>query len=123
MPFQIWHRYPAESRDAVFVDVDYPQLIQRKRDRMLHDDLLRDALLKTNLRSCQSPVFVRSDKYLALGCDLRDLTTLESVLKNGLEPDHSILFVAEVSITYMPVGVANALIAWANTLQDGNETN
>ena len=90
---------------------------------MLHDDLLRDALLKTNLRSCQSPVFVRSDKYLALGCDLRDLTTLESVLKNGLEPDHSILFVAEVSITYMPVGVANALIAWANTLQDGNETN
>jgi tRNA wybutosine-synthesizing protein 4 len=102
------------------VDVDYPQLIHRKRDRLFQDDLLRDALLKTNIRSSQSPLYLRTDKYCALGCDLRDLTTLERVLKTELDPCCTFLFVAEVSMTYMPLKDSNELIRWASTLDNGN---
>lgn len=102
MPFQFWHRYPDLSKDAVFVDVDYPQLIGRKRSRMLNNDLLRDALLRTNLRPAESPLYLRSDKYMALGCDLKDLATLEKTLRAEFQvPACSFLFVAEVSLTYM----------------------
>jgi tRNA wybutosine-synthesizing protein 4 len=102
------------------VDVDYPQLIARKRDRTLTNDLLRDALLTTNLRPSKPPVYLRSDQYMALGCDLRDLATLERVLGDEFDlASSSILFVAEVSVTYMPVPEADALIRWTSTLPDG----
>jgi tRNA wybutosine-synthesizing protein 4 len=108
------------GRKATFVDVDYPQLIERKTTRILTDSLLRKEILKTNLRSSEMPVHLRSDKYLALGCDLRDLDNLERILKEEFgESNTSILFVAEVSITYMPLADADALIKWASTIQDG----
>lgn len=102
------------------MDVDYPQLIERKRDRMLTDALLRDPLLKTNLRSSEPPIYLRSDKYLAVGCDLRDLDKLEQLLKTEFDvSSSSILFVAEVSVTYMPLRDADALIKWASKFDDG----
>ena len=48
---------------------------------MLSNGLLRDALLKTKLRHAKQPVYLRSDKYMALGCDLKDLVTLERLLR------------------------------------------
>jgi tRNA wybutosine-synthesizing protein 4 len=94
--------------------------MEKKRDRMLSDGLLRDALLKTKLRSSEPPVYLRSDGYMACGCDLKDLGTLERVLRAEFDvPATSILFVAEVSVTYMPVEDADALIRWASTLEDG----
>jgi tRNA wybutosine-synthesizing protein 4 len=108
------------SQNAVFVDVDYPQLIGRKRDRMLTNDLLRDALFSTNLRPSKPPVYLRSDRYMALGCDLKDLDTLERVLRDEFDSaTSSLLFVAEVSVTYMPVADADALIHWASTMPNG----
>lgn len=87
---------------------------------MLSNSLLRDALLKTKLQSTQPPVYVRSDQYMAVGCDLKDLKTLEQVLRTEFDASTtSILFVAEVSVTYMPVTDADALIRWASTLDDG----
>jgi tRNA wybutosine-synthesizing protein 4 len=102
------------------VDVDYPQLMEQKRDRMLTNSLLRDALLKTGLRSSKLPVYLRSEQYMAIGCDLRRLDALESTLRAGLDiASSSVLFVAEVSATYMPVADSDALIQWASTLEDG----
>ncbi|KAF2744229.1 LCM-domain-containing protein [Sporormia fimetaria CBS 119925] len=119
LPFQFWHRYASKCENVTFVDVDYPQLIQRKWDRILEDDLLREPLIRANLRSCPSPVYLRSDKYMALGCDLRDLKTLGDTLSTEFDlTASSILFVGEVSITYMPVQDANALIAWASNFED-----
>ncbi|KAF2129601.1 LCM-domain-containing protein [Dothidotthia symphoricarpi CBS 119687] len=119
LPFQFWHRYASLTQDATFVDVDYPQLMEKKRDRMLTNNLLRDALFKTKLRSSEPPVYLRSDRYLALGCDLRDLQLLERVLRTEFDvPGSSILFVAEVSVTYMPLVDSDALIRWASTLED-----
>ncbi|KAH3944568.1 leucine carboxyl methyltransferase [Parastagonospora nodorum] len=119
LPFQFWHRYPALTKHVTFVDVDYPQLMERKRDRMLTNGLLRDALLKTQVRSSELPVYLRSDRYMAIGCDLRHLGLLEKTLRAELDvPSSSVLFVAEVSATYMPVADSDALIRWASTLED-----
>ncbi|KAF1927863.1 LCM-domain-containing protein [Didymella exigua CBS 183.55] len=118
LPFQFWHRYAALTKGATFVDVDYPQLIDKKRDVIFNKSLLRDALLKTGLRSAEASVRVRSEQYMAIGCDLRDLQLLERTLRAELDvPNSSILFVAEVSVTYMPLVDANRLIQWANTFK------
>lgn len=120
LPFQFWHRYPTLTKDAVFVDVDYPQLIARRRDKILADEVLRNALFEGNMRSAQAPVYIRSDRYLALGCNLKDLKTLERLLRSELDASRaSFMFVAEVSITYMPTADADAVIRWASTLEDG----
>ncbi|KAJ4989151.1 leucine carboxyl methyltransferase [Stagonosporopsis vannaccii] len=118
LPFQFWHRYASLTEKATFVDVDYPQLIDKKSEVVFAKCLLRNALLKTGLRSANAPVRVRSDQYMAIGCDLRDLQLLEKTLRNELDiPKSSILFVAEVSVTYMPLTDANKLIQWANTFE------
>lgn len=120
LPFQFWYRYPSLAQSATFVDVDYPQLMGKKRDRMLSNDLLRNALLKTKLRQTEQPILLRSDGYMALGCDLKDLATLERVLRAEFDISAtSILFVAEVSVTYMPLKDSDALIQWASTIGDG----
>ncbi|KAJ4352640.1 tRNA methyltransferase ppm2 [Ascochyta clinopodiicola] len=112
-------RYPLLTEKATFVDVDYPQLIEKKRDVVFTKSLLRDALLKTRLRSADLPVRVRSSQYMAVGCDLRDLQLLERTLRAELDiPNSSILFVAEVSVTYMPLADANKLIHWANSFDN-----
>jgi tRNA wybutosine-synthesizing protein 4 len=60
---------------------------------------------------------------MALGCDLKDLVTLERLLRAEFDvPSSSILFVAEVSITYMPLNDSDALIRWASTIEDGSRT-
>lgn len=120
LPFQFWHRHETLSQNATFVDVDYPQLIARKRERMMGNEALRNALFETNLRPTEAPVYVRSNRYLAIGCDLRDLKTLERLLRIEIDATNaSFLFVAEVSVTYMPTPDADAVIRWASTLEDG----
>jgi tRNA wybutosine-synthesizing protein 4 len=120
LPFQFWHRHASLAKNATFVDVDYPQLIERKRSRMLTNNLLRDSLLKTKLRPSEQPVYLRSDQYMAIGCDLRNLDLLERILRAELNmPGSAILFVAEVSVTYMPLTDADLLIRWANTISNG----
>lgn len=91
-----------------------------KRDRIFTDSILRDALLKTNIRSSEKPVYLRSDKYMGLGCDLRDLDALKRILDAELGlSSSSVLFIAEVSITYMPLTDSSALIHWASKFDDG----
>jgi tRNA wybutosine-synthesizing protein 4 len=87
---------------------------------MLTNNLLRDSLLKTKLRPSEQPVYLRSDQYMAIGCDLRNLDLLERVLRAELNmPGSAVLFVAEVSVTYMPLADADLLIRWANTIPNG----
>ena len=114
-----YNRHPSMSQGAVFVDVDYPALVERKRSRILNHDALRNLLLETNVRPSQPPIYLRSERYLALGCDLRDLKALEKLLKATFDATNtSFMFVAEVSVTYMPTSEADALIQWASTLDD-----
>lgn len=66
------------------------------------------------------PVLLRSDKYCQLGCDLRRLDALRQTLESFLDLSNcSVLFVAEVSITYMDTASADSLIQWACSIGQG----
>lgn len=70
--------------------------------------------------SSMGDILFRSDQYLQLGCDLRNLPQLEETLASVIDLQNcSILFTAEVSITYMNLKTADALINWASTLPKG----
>lgn len=67
------------------------------------------------------PLLLRSDKYCQVGCDLRELESLRRCLESFLPLSKcSVLFVAEVSVTYMDTVSADALIQWASTIGQGN---
>lgn len=88
------------TSQAVFVDVDYPDLIRHR------SSIIRDT---PALASVVAPYFgetsgeIRSQMYYAVGCDLSNLTFFDKVLRE-VEPnldDIDILFISEVAITYM----------------------
>lgn len=65
-------------------------------------------------------VLLRSERYLQVGCDLRDLTRLEEVLKSEFGLENCVVFcTAEVSIAYMDVAASDALIKWVGALPEG----
>lgn len=106
--------------NPLFVDVDYPQLINKKTEIILATPQLHDLLGHVRTSANSEIVRLRSDSYLAVGCDLRDLEQLQCALSKELELSKCIfLLTAEVSVTYMDVEAADALIAWAAKLEDG----
>lgn len=65
-------------------------------------------------------ILLRSDKYCQVGCDLRQLDTLRQTLQSFLSlSECNVLFVAEVSITYMDTLSADSLIQWASSIGQG----
>lgn len=118
LPWQCLARYPAASKEALFVDIDYKDLMLKKRSSVQATSQLSSFL--TNVEVGEGEIILRSDQYVQMGCDLRDLKLLEKTLKSLVNVEESsIIFVAEVSITYMDKASADALIKWAATLPDG----
>lgn len=63
---------------------------------------------------------IEGERYCGIGCDLRDLQTLDLAIGSVKGLDEAlVLCIAEVSITYMDPDASDALIAWARTLSDG----
>ncbi|KAJ0339833.1 hypothetical protein COL922a_004051 [Colletotrichum nupharicola] len=101
LPWQCEVRYPDACRDVTFIDVDYPDLIQKKR-RIVLDTPELHALLGTWEVNDKSPIVLQSQKYCQIACDLRQLSALENALSKLFDLSATeFLFVAEVSITYM----------------------
>ncbi|KAK3683685.1 hypothetical protein B0T22DRAFT_383634 [Podospora appendiculata] len=141
IPWQCLTRYPDDCRDVVFVDVDFPDLMERKRQTVLSTPELLGAFTGVRPRAATestptsesngtpqakaattsaSPVVFESDQYVQIGCDLRDLKTLREALEKvlGDVAGCSFLFVAEVSITYMETPAADKVIEFAASLGD-----
>ncbi|KAH6877342.1 hypothetical protein B0T10DRAFT_192573 [Thelonectria olida] len=119
LPWQCHARYPDACENTVFIDIDYPDLMRKKRTIVLGTPQLRELLGEnpTTSEKDTDQVLLRSDKYCQLGCDLRKLDALRQCLESFLPlSDCSVLFVAEVSITYMDTKSADALIQWASTI-------
>ncbi|TIC97755.1 tRNA wybutosine-synthesizing protein 4 [Colletotrichum higginsianum] len=117
LPWQCEVRYPESCQGVTFVDVDYPDLIQKKRQIVLETPELQ-GLLETWEVSHDSPIVLKSQKYCQVGCDLRQLATLQTCLDTLFDvPNTEFLFVAEVSITYMDTKGADGVIGWASTLR------
>lgn len=123
IPWQCWTRYPEDSRSRThFVDVDFPDLIRVKKQIVLNTPELLDHLSGVNTETKIPNVLLRSDRYTQIGVDLRHISALENALASIVDiQDCHILFVAEVSITYMETSDADALIQWAASLGQAAE--
>ena len=68
-----------------------------------------------------NPVVFESEQYVQIGCDLRDLGTLQKGLAAAVGDfgECEFIFVAEVSITYMEREGADEVIRWASTIGNG----
>ncbi|KAG5985120.1 hypothetical protein E4U55_001369 [Claviceps digitariae] len=119
LPWQSHARYADLCEDVMFVDIDYPELMRKKRSIVQETPQLRGILGNDFFinDSDEDHVMLRSKVYCQIGCDLRELDKL-GVILNELASlsECSVLFVAEVSITYMDTQYADALIQWASEI-------
>lgn len=111
----------ARSGDTVFVDIDYEKLMVHKKNAIHNAQEIIRVLGDVELGSDQDAIQARSSRYCAVGCDLKNLEKLDDVLRSSILPsrDCSVLFLAEVSLTYMDVKSANEVVKWASKLTDG----
>jgi tRNA wybutosine-synthesizing protein 4 len=116
LPWQTWTRYPDDCKDVKFFDIDFPDLMLRKKNTVLSTPELLEPL--ANVQTSETgTVILKSDNYAQIGCDLRQLDALRSALSELVDIGAStFLFVAEVSITYMETEGADALIEWTSGL-------
>ncbi|KAI2617384.1 LCM-domain-containing protein [Hypoxylon sp. NC1633] len=116
LPWQCMTRYPDRCNNAKFVDIDFPDLIEKKCRLVQETPELSSPLtgLKTGVGS---HIQLLSDQYIQIGCDLRHITSIEQALSSVVDVALcELMFVAEVSITYMETEAANSVIQWASTL-------
>jgi tRNA wybutosine-synthesizing protein 4 len=108
---------------VTFVDIDYEKLMATKMNVIHQTKELRDVLGAVEMLPEESTVLMRSTHYIGIGCDLKNLNKLEEALKTEMwSPQASILCIAEVSLTYMDVKSADALISWISKLGKGQNT-
>ena len=124
LPFRTMWQLPELCRNVLFVDVDYPQLIERKVQMMRAHDVfkayLADEAAPVSLpESITAEIFFRNKNYFAIGCDLHDVHKLHNTLSMTMElMDCQSLFVAEVSITYMNTTDADTIIGWVGDFEN-----
>ena len=113
-------REPSLCANARFIDIDYEKLMFTKRDVIQRNKILNDLVPDDNSTVDNDSVVIRSKRYLGIGCDLKNIRKLEETLKGEMDLSHySILCTAEVSLTYMDVKSADALIHWVSKLSNG----
>ncbi|KAK2746352.1 tRNA methyltransferase ppm2 [Myotisia sp. PD_48] len=124
LPFQLLSRDPNGCRNAKFIDIDHHKLMAEKKiaiakNKELHN-LIPDVVFPQT--TTDGGVVISGCQYAGIGCDLGNLKGLEEALRSELDPSNfSILCTAEVSLTYMDVQSADALIAWASKLSEDTQ--
>ncbi|KAM3469214.1 hypothetical protein MY8738_010154 [Beauveria namnaoensis] len=119
LPWQSNVRYGGKCSDALFIDIDYADLMHRKRAVVLETPQLKE-LLGSSFEVSKSDkdiLLLKSERYCQIGCDLRDLQALRHVLETLADLSQCpVLFVAEVSITYIDTESADRLLEWASSV-------
>lgn len=122
LPFILLSADESLCRNATFVDIDYEKLIVNKKLSIQKSDDIIQHLEDVEFLPDDSPIQIRSKNYLAIGCDLKNLEKLDEVLRRQILPQEcSVLFLAEVSLTYMDVKSATAVLQWASKLSNSQE--
>ncbi|CRG83955.1 Leucine carboxyl methyltransferase 2 [Talaromyces islandicus] len=108
--------------NATFVDIDYEKLMGIKTTVIQQTDSLQKILGETKTYPEPNAVLLRAPQYVAVGCDLKNLKKLESSLEELVGPaPASVLCIAEVSLTYMDIESADALLSWLPKLGKDTE--
>ncbi|KAB8229104.1 tRNA methyltransferase PPM2 [Aspergillus alliaceus] len=122
LPYMLLSADNSLCRNTTFVDIDYEKLMINKKMAIQKTDEITQLLEDVEFLPDDSAVQIRSKQYLAVGCDLKNLTKLDNVLKAEVLPTEcSVLFLAEVSLTYMDVESANAVVSWASKLSNDGQ--
>lgn len=104
------------------MDIDYEKLMGIKTSVIQQTDNLKSILGEIKAYPAPNAVLLQAPHYVAVGCDLKNLKKLEEVLKEVLGPSPaSVLCIAEVSLTYMDIQSADALVSWIPTLNKGTK--
>lgn len=121
LPFQYLAKSTTNQKN-MFIDVDYPDLMKIKASIIRESNNLQQVVGTLNEGTTSGSILLASQTYVALGCDLSQLSSLESALRelNVLGEDCDLLFVAEVSLTYMGTEAADRVIEWASTICQGH---
>ena len=123
LPFQVLSRIGTQCQRVHFVDVDYPELIHQKSKVILETPQIRrliGSIANLDDSAHHLGVVLQSTHYLAVAGDLQDLDTLRSVLRLAIDSTNvSMLFIAEVSLTYMDTAAADALLQWTAQFKYG----
>ncbi len=120
LAFQWLSKVKGTSQQVTFIDVDFPDLISKKSEMILSTPQICEVLGEVHRPDKMDGVFLQSPSYHAVGCDLANTRRLSQLLNCLIDPsEYQILCIAEVSITYMDVDTADALIAWAAKQNDG----
>ncbi|KAK9240903.1 S-adenosyl-L-methionine-dependent methyltransferase [Lipomyces kononenkoae] len=122
LPFQYLAKRTTTRSKTTFVDVDYPDLIDIKRATITaSEDLLRVVGEIYGFSTSNPAVKLASASYYCIGCDMSNLTDLEKSLEacGVLGEDCDLLFIAEVSLTYMNTDAADKVVQWASGVSRG----
>jgi len=123
MPFKFLAQEKELCQTATFIDVDYRQLMLKKCEVVANTEKLRDVVPDMELLKDPKEVVLKSEKYVALACDLQRIQDLERAMRQVVNPqdeDVSVLYIAEVSITYMDAAAADTLIKWTSSFIPGS---
>ncbi|KAL2829934.1 hypothetical protein BDW59DRAFT_170256 [Aspergillus cavernicola] len=122
LPFILLNTDRSLCSNTTFVDIDYEKLMVSKKMAIQKADVILQLLENVEFNSDESAVQIRSTEYIAVGCDLKHLDKLDHVVKAEVLPaDCAVLFLAEVSLTYMDVTSANAVVEWASKLSKDSQ--
>ena len=121
LPFKFLSKHNELCNLATFVDVDYRQLMQKKCETVKSAPELSSVInLDAGSTSTTETVLIDCPNYKAAACDLEDIKALQVLLEDTLHLRGSpVLFLAEVSITYMDAVAAEKLIELTSTFDDG----
>lgn len=124
LPFRMRWKYPDRCHNVKFIDVDFSQLIEKKVDVLRTQGIYKPQSTTNGDDHEQHPqespslVYTDGDGYCAVGCDLENIDALQDFIVHAMKPTSPTLFIAEVSITYMPTTAADALIKWAGSFEN-----
>lgn len=122
LPFKFLSEEEVLCQNSLFVDVDYKLLMTKKCDMIRNTPELRTVLANPMYSSQDNDVLLSSDQYKAVACDLEDVQNLNRIFKKLFDDeDTPVMFLAEVSMTYMDATAAEKVITWASDLKNGEK--
>ncbi|KAJ1975876.1 tRNA methyltransferase ppm2 [Dimargaris xerosporica] len=102
------------TQPYAYVEVDFPELVQRK-SRIVQQDPELQAILASRHPEYQSNGNIVADDYYLIGSDLKYPDRLSQAFSNvGLNPADEMLFISEVALVYMAPTDADRVIQWAS---------
>jgi tRNA wybutosine-synthesizing protein 4 len=120
LPFRLKHK--SNIGTTKFIDIDYEDLIKHKL-RIIQEDPLLNQLIdqEPTIQKIYGDGIVSSfGWYSTVGCDLGDIERMSRMLEDIINIEEcDILFIAEVSISYMPLRKADAVLHWSASHEKG----